>query len=135
MKKVFADAQYFVALINDKDQSHPVALAISQTLHGVTVLTTEEALTEVLAYFAERGPYLRMVAAAYVDDILSDPDMMIRPQSHQSFLAGFALYKARSDKSYSLTDCISMEAMRDEGITEVLTHDNHFTQEGFSVLL
>jgi hypothetical protein len=61
--------------------------------------------------------------------------MTIRPQSHQSFLAGFALYKARSDKRYSLTDCISMEAMRDESITEVLTHDNHFTQEGFSVLL
>ena len=34
MKKVFADAQYFVALINDKDQSHPAALAISQTLQG-----------------------------------------------------------------------------------------------------
>ena len=52
MKKVFADAQYFVALINDKDQSHLAALAISQTLQGVTVVTTEEALSEVLAYFA-----------------------------------------------------------------------------------
>jgi hypothetical protein len=35
---VFADAQYFAALINDKDQSHPTALAISQTLQG-TALT------------------------------------------------------------------------------------------------
>ncbi len=75
MKKVFADAQYFVALINDKDQSHPAALAISQTLQGVTAVTTEEALSEVLAYFAERGRYLRQVATAYVDDILSDPDI------------------------------------------------------------
>jgi len=24
-----------------------------------------------------------------------------------------------------------METMRQEGITEVLTHDGHFTQEGF----
>ena len=55
MREVFADAQYFVALINDKDQSHPAALAISQTLQGVTVVTTEEALTEVLAFFSERG--------------------------------------------------------------------------------
>jgi len=30
---------------------------------------------------------------------------------------------------------ISMEAMRQEGITEILTHDNHFTQEGFTILL
>jgi len=28
-----------------------------------------------------------------------------------------------------------MEAMRQEGITEILTHDNHFTQEGFTILL
>jgi uncharacterized protein len=135
MKKVFADAQYFVALLNDKDQSHPAALAVSQALQGVTVVTTEEALNEVLAFFAERGHYLRQVAADYVDDILSDPDMVIQPQSHQSFLDGFALFKARPDKGYSLTDCISMEAMRQEGITEILTHDNHFTQEGFAILL
>ena len=61
--------------------------------------------------------------------------MIVRPQTHQSFLDGFALYKARPDKEYSLTDCISMEAMRAGGITEILTHDNHFTQEGFAILL
>jgi len=135
MRMVFGDAQYFVALINDKDQCHPAALAISQTLQGVTVVTTEEALSEVLAYFAERGRYLRQVATAYVDDILSDQDMAVYPQSHQTFLDGYALYKARPDKGYSLTDCISMQTMEQEGISEILTHDDHFTQEGFSKLL
>src|SRR5438309_1261585 len=106
MRKVFADAQYFVALINDKDQSHPAALAMSQALQGVTLITTEEALTEVLAYFAERGQRLRQVATAYVEDILSDPDIDVRPQSHQTFTDGFVLYNARPDKGYSLTDCI-----------------------------
>ena len=28
-----------------------------------------------------------------------------------------------------------METMRQEGITDILTHDNHFTQEGFTILL
>lgn len=135
MRKVFGDAQYFVALINDKDQSHPAALAISQTLQGVTIVTTEEALTEVLAFFSERGPYLRRVAAAYVDDLLTDPDIVVHRQSHQTFLDGFALFKVRPDKGYSLTDCVSMNVMRQEAITEVLTDDDHFTQEGFSKLL
>jgi uncharacterized protein len=135
MKKVYADAQYFVALINDKDQSHPAALAASQALHGVTLVTTEEALTEVLAYFAERGDYLRSVAVAYVDDILADQDLIVRPQSHQSFLDGYALYKSRPDQGYSLTDCILMNAMRREAVTDILTDDDHFTQEGFTVLL
>jgi len=46
-----------------------------------------------------------------------------------------ALYEARLDKEYSLTDCISMAAMRQEGIIEILTRDGHFTQEGFIILL
>jgi len=30
-----------------------------------------------------------------------------------------------------MPDCISMETMRREGWTEVLTNDRHFEQEGF----
>lgn len=70
-----------------------------------------------------------------MESILNDPDAMVRPQTHQSFLGGLVLYKARPDKGYSLVDCISMETMRQEGMTEVLTHDAHFAQEGFVILL
>ena len=45
-----------------------------------------------------------------------------------------ALYEARPDKDYSLTDCRSMVALRALGISEVLTNDHHFTQEGFTIL-
>ncbi len=61
--------------------------------------------------------------------------MTVHPQSRASFLSGLAFYEARPDKGYSLTDCISMETMRREGITEILTHDAHFAQEGFTLLL
>ena len=55
-------------------------------------------------------------------------------QSRGSFLAGLQLYRARPDKGFSLVDCISMQAMRKEGLTEVLTNDRHFEQEGFRAL-
>jgi predicted nucleic acid-binding protein len=42
-----------------------------------------------------------------------------------------ALYQSRLDKGYSLTDCISMQTMRTEGLTQALTNDRHFVQEGF----
>ena len=135
MSRVFADAQYWVAILNEKDQSHAAAEAISRALRGTKLVTTEEALIEVLAYFSERGRYFRQIATDDVDDILSDPDIIVRPQSHQTFARGYDLFKARPDKGYSLTDCISMWTMRQEGITEVLTHDDHFTQEGFIKLL
>jgi predicted nucleic acid-binding protein len=54
--------------------------------------------------------------------------------SDESFLVGLELYSTRLDKGYSLTDCISMQAMRREGLTEALTNDRHFEQEGFRVL-
>jgi uncharacterized protein len=135
MKRVFADAHYWVAIINDQDQSHEAAKAISRTLQGATIFTTEEALTEALAFFSERGPHLRRLTTATVRSLATDPMIRIVPQSHQSFLTGLALYEGRPDKGYSLTDCISMLVMRQEGITEILTHDNHFTQEGFITLL
>jgi predicted nucleic acid-binding protein len=49
-------------------------------------------------------------------------------------LSGFDLYASRADKGYSLTDCISMQTMRRQGLTTVLTNDKHFEQEGFHTL-
>ena len=38
-------------------------------------------------------------------------------------------------KAYSLTECISMEFMSREGLSEVLKNDDHFTQEEVTCLL
>jgi predicted nucleic acid-binding protein len=135
MRRIFADAHYWVAIINDQDQSHAAAKAVSRTLQGAMILTTEEALTEVLAFFSERGQHLRQLTTGTVRRLAADPMIQIVPQLHQSFLTGLALYERRPDKGYSLTDCISMLVMRQEGISEILTHDDHFTQEGFIKLL
>jgi len=83
---------------------------------------------------AEAGPHTRMQAAAMIDHIHADPNIEVAPQSRASFQEGLALYRARLDKGYSLTDCISMQVMRREGLTDVLTNDHHFTQEGFHIL-
>jgi uncharacterized protein len=69
-----------------------------------------------------------------VEQLLTNPNTEVVPQTHDNFLAGLSLYKARADKGYSLTDCISMITMRERNIAEVLTHDRHFEQEGFTAL-
>jgi predicted nucleic acid-binding protein len=91
-------------------------------------------LGEFLTAF-RHAPQLRAIAIRRVHQITADPQVRIIPQSDRSFQAGFALCELRPDKEYSLADCISMETMRQEGIVEILTHDDHFTQEGFTVLL
>ncbi len=46
-----------------------------------------------------------------------------------------ALLEQRLDKSYSLCDAVSFVVMRERGLTEALTTDHHFEQEGFVRLL
>jgi predicted nucleic acid-binding protein len=135
MRRLFADAMYWIAIANRKDQWHAKTVQVMRSLGQVTLVTAEEILGEFLTYYSGHGPVLRNSAAQTVEDAFGDPLVIVLPQTHQSFLDGFALYKSRPDKGYSLTDCISMAAMRQEGITEILTHDGHFAQEGFTILL
>ena len=78
---------------------------------------------------------MRRLAIQLVRRYLQDEDVTVIPQSRESFLRGLDLYDSRLDKGYSLVDCISMNAMRAEGITEVFTNDQHFAQEGFVPLV
>jgi predicted nucleic acid-binding protein len=135
MRAVFADTCYWIALLNPRDQTHDSALRVSRGLTAYRIVTTEEVLTEVLNYFGARGPYFREAATKLVERMRADRSIDILPQTHDGFLAGLGLYQARPDKGYSLTDCISMETMRREWVSEALTNDEHFKQEGFTCLL
>ncbi len=135
MKTVFADTFYWIALTNPRDEWHHAAKSLGPTLGPVHIVTTDEVLVEFLAFLSKGGPDLRQVAVKLVRKIMGNPNMTVLPQTRDSFRTGFGLYEKRLDKEYSLTDCISMEAMRVHGLQEVLTHDHHFTQEGFTILL
>ncbi len=135
MRRIFVDTLYWIAITSRKDQWHQAAKKASGKLAGGHLVTTEEVLIEVLNAFSEAGSFLRQEGIALVRDLRADQSVTIHPQTSQSFTSGLSLYEARPDKEYSLTDCISMATMRQEGITEILTHDAHFTQEGFTTLL
>jgi predicted nucleic acid-binding protein len=130
MRTVFADTWHWIAIISRRDQAHQAAIEAHASLGaGVRILTTEEVLAEVLT--ALSGLAERVAAAQSVRRLLTHPDVTVVAQSHDSFREGLELYEARRDKTYSLTDCISMQAMQRRSIAEVLTRDEHFEQEGF----
>lgn len=129
MKPVFADTFYWIEITRSGDAAYARAEQITDD-----IVTTEEVLTEYLTFFCAFPEYLRREVASNVEAILTDPNVRVIPQSHDSFVSGFELYKSRPDKGYSLVDCISMQTMRKEQITEVLTDDRHFEQEGFRAL-
>jgi predicted nucleic acid-binding protein len=134
MSAIFADTFYWTAFTNIKDSAHEQAKAFALSAPPITIRTTEEVLTEYLNYFAAWGPKLREKIAANVHSMMVSRTLEVVPQTSESFRIGLNFYQGCLDKGYSLTDCISMQTMRERGFTDALTNDPHFEQEGFRAL-
>nr|WP_245927495.1 PIN domain-containing protein [Aphanothece hegewaldii] len=129
------DTLYWVALTNSNDQWHERAKSIQASLVSCNLITTEAVLIEYLNYFSLYNSFMRQTVVGITNDILEDSKIEVVPITHDLFLSSLTLYEHRPDKGYSMVDCISMIVMRNRNLSEVLTHDKHFTQEGFSILL
>jgi predicted nucleic acid-binding protein len=135
VKPIFADTLYWIALVNSRDQWRQSAASLNAKLSNARLVTTDGVLTELANFFAEYGDVMGRKVALTIRAILEEEQIEVVTENRQTFLAGLAFYEARLDKAYSLTDCRSMNVMKERGIVDVLTHDSHFTQEGFNVLL
>ncbi len=106
------------------------------SLQNCSLVTTDAVLSEFLTAIADPGPRLRDRAPKIVRELLTGVNSVeVVPQTRKLFLKGLTFYEERSDKGYSLPDCISMTVKAERSITEVLTSDGHFEQEGFSILM
>jgi hypothetical protein len=63
---VFADAGYWIALFNPRDQLHAKAISISTTLQGRSIVTSQMVLTEFLNHYAALEQPFRQRAAQVV---------------------------------------------------------------------
>jgi predicted nucleic acid-binding protein len=134
MRRLFVDTFYLVALAHRRDTWHAAVMAFSRSMGHHRLYTVDEVLVEFLTACSGSGASVRTRAARTVRHALDDNQWTVMSQSRQSLLDALDFYESRRDKAYSLTDCVSMVAMRREGLTEVLTNDHHFTQEGFQIL-
>lgn len=64
---------------------------------------------------------------------LTTPGLEVVPFSQDLLNRSAALFAARPDKAWSLTDCISFTIMQDRGVRLALTGDKHFLQAGFEI--
>ena len=77
---------------------------------------------------------MRLKVSELYQSFLKDPNIQIISYTPEIRQKAINLYEQRPDKGYSLVDCISMVIMKEMGISEVLTNDKHFAQEGFTIL-
>ncbi len=135
MKRVFADASYWIALLNKNDQYHSSAVALDSKLRGVEIVTSDMVLAEILNCFSGKGPFMRKLVAKYVSHLLHTGGYFIVEQSREQFVYGLGIYSRYADKDWGFVDCTSYRIMHDNNITDALTHDRHFRQMGFHMLL
>jgi predicted nucleic acid-binding protein len=135
MTSVFADAGYWIALLNPTDALHERAVQVSASLGHTRILTSEFVLTEVLNACARKGDLSRMTACVLIDRIRSNPNSEIVPMTSSAFRQALDRYRRRADKTWGLTDCASFLIMEEKGITDALSADRDFQQAGFKALL
>ncbi len=132
MKRVFADAFFYIAAFNRTDAAHEKAQAWAADARA-QVVTTTAVLLEVAD--AMSAPAWRTACARFIEKLITQSRTIVRQVDDDLFQRGLQLYRSRADKEWSLTDCISFTVMADEGLTDALTGDHHFEQAGFAALL
>lgn len=114
-----------------RDQYHSQAVAWHQSVvrTGSRILTTEAVLWEWLNALSDTTTralaaegHRRVHADRRIDVLSFQPDLNA---------AAVELYRARSDKGWSLTDCLSFVIKEQRAVTDALTTDRHFEQAGF----
>lgn len=126
------DTSGLLALIFEAEAEHQAAVAHFK--RNVRRVTHGYILAELFA-LAQTRKYPRQPVFDFVADLLNHPTIAVVWPDENLTKEAIALLKARPDKSYSLCDAVSFVLMRQRGITEALTTDHHFEQEGFQKLL
>ena len=132
MSAVFADAFYFVARLNRRDQHHDRVVAFSRDFRS-RLLTTDWVLMEVADALARSE--CRSRVRDFVLHLRQAPACEIVPAGRDLLDRALEVYHQHADKEWTLTDCVSFAAMRERGLSEALTADHHFEQAGFIALL
>jgi len=129
---VFLDTVGMVAILNRADQWHAPA---SKAL-GVLEAGRKGFITTDLIFYEAGNVLARTRLRLAVDDLRTELQGQNRihcPEEADCELAWQAFRNGRPGDA-GIVDCISFAVMRRLGLTEVFTHDQHFTAAGFTIL-
>lgn len=77
----------------------------------------------------------RSIVLEFVQALFENPDIEVVWADQAILKDAFSLLQNRPDKTYSWCDALSFAIMRERNLTDALSTDRHFEQEGFRRLL
>jgi predicted nucleic acid-binding protein len=133
--RCFVDTVCWIALLNKRDNLHETADALykGRMGSGSCFVTTSSVLTET--FNALSNTAFKPSVIAFLRHLESSPRVEIVFVDPTLWSKGWDIYEKRLDKAWSLTDCISLGVMKEQGISDALTGDQHFVQAGYRALL
>lgn len=134
-RTVLLDTSFIIALENRDDPFHVRAKSLERELmrENAVFCVHWGVLLEIADGYARLDR--REKGAQLLDMIHQEEGYRVVPLSHELMQLGMTLYRARDDKEWGLTDCLSFVLMEREGITQALSADLHFRQAGFEAML
>ena len=120
---LFLDSAYAIALASATDQHHREAAQLAAELKKkpARLITTRAVMLEIGNALAR--PPLRSVGVELLAHFEADEQTIVLTVDERLYQRGFQAFRQRTDKAWSLTDCISFEEMREHGLNKALTPD------------
>jgi len=128
--RIFVDTSFVVALVNDRDQYHDEAEALSFKFENSPLITTDAIILEIGNGLANNH---RKEGAEIIEALRSSGSVEVVQIDEKLLEEGLAIYRKYDDKKWGLVDCISFAVMWKRSVTEALTFDSDFEQAGFIV--
>jgi predicted nucleic acid-binding protein len=132
---VFLDTSGLVAAVNSDDQWHVRANEVWRDLmtNRTPLLTTSLVLVELGDGLSRVGE--RPIAIQVRDRLRASSRVEIVQVTAELESLAWELFRARPDKEWGVTDCVSFTVMNERGMREAFTLDHHFEQTGFVRLI
>jgi uncharacterized protein len=129
---MFLDTSGLLCLYN---RAEPLHMDARTLYHTARIRVAHSYVLAEFVALAQARRLPRMAALTFVSDLVQNPEIDMVWVDEALHRAALALLMARPDKTYSLCDAVSFVLMRQRHVTEALTTDHHFEQEGFQRLL
>lgn len=126
------DTSGLLCMVHRREPQHEKAVSLYD--EGTIRLIHNYVLDEFVS-LAHARHFSRHAALDFSERLINDSEVETIWVHEALHLNALALLRARPDKSYSLCDAVSFVIMRERGISEGLTTDRHFEQEGLVRLL
>ena len=124
------DTSAWYAYVNRVDPDHAAVTRFLENFSG-QLITSNYIFDELITLVRTRLGYSE---ALQVGAVLRNANIVrLERVTSADEEAAWRLFRDRSDKTYSFTDCTSFVLMRRLSLSHALATDEHFRQEGFVV--